>query len=198
MHKNIGIYYIEFITIKRIGDYESIHSVNPLYLIIGKVDWFYEEKNGTKYLVFDSTDENKKVLKNTETFEMELKMSLRQQMMVKKGEYGKDLMKITFDADDNLPLNKPLKLHILTIVVRSVYEKDGKFYRQIYLDECLCELEKCCSAKKLKFQKKLTLIKQMHQKNVCFVITGILKMLDLNLYHMFVINTMMYLWLPMN
>ena len=63
MHKNIGIYYIEFITIKKIGDYESIHSVNPLYLIIGKVDWFYEEKNGTKYLVFDSTDENKKVLK---------------------------------------------------------------------------------------------------------------------------------------
>ena len=42
------------------------------------------------------------------------------------------------------------------------------------------------------FQKKLTLIKQVHQKNVCFVIIGDLKMLDLNLNHMFVINVTMY------
>ena len=44
-------------------------------------------------------------------------------------------------------------------------------------------------------QKELTLIKQVHQKNVCFVIIDILKMLDLNLNHMFVINVMMYCWL---
>ena len=42
------------------------------------------------------------------------------------------------------------------------------------------------------FQKELTLIKQVHQKNVCFVIIGILKMLDLNLNHMFVIDVMMF------
>ena len=42
------------------------------------------------------------------------------------------------------------------------------------------------------FQKELTLIKQVHQKNVCFVIIGALKMLDLNLNHMFVINVKMY------
>ena len=42
--------------------------------------------------------------------------------------------------------------------------------------------------KKLMFQKELTLIKQMHQNNAYFVITGILKMLDLNLNCMFVIN----------
>ena len=57
--------------------------------------------------------------------------------MVKKGGYGKDLMKIKFDTDDDLPLNKPLKLHMLTIFVRSVFEEYGKFYPQIYLDECL-------------------------------------------------------------
>ena len=57
--------------------------------------------------------------------------------MVKKGGYGKDLMKIKFDTDDDLPLNKPLKLLMLTIVVRSVFEEYGKFYPQIYLDECL-------------------------------------------------------------
>ena len=46
-------------------------------------------------------------------------------------------MKIKFDSDGDLPLNKPLKLHMLTIIVRSVCEDEGKFYRQIYLDECL-------------------------------------------------------------
>ena len=48
-------------------------------------------------------------------------------------------MKIKFDADDNLPLNQPLKLHLLTINVRFVFEEDGKFYLQVYLDECLHE-----------------------------------------------------------
>ena len=62
-YKDIDIYYIGYITIKKIGDCENIYSVNPLYLIIGKVDGHIEEKNGSKYLVFDSTDENKEVLK---------------------------------------------------------------------------------------------------------------------------------------
>ena len=60
LYKNVDIYYIGYIIIKKIDDYENIYSVNPLYLIIGIVDGFIEEKNGSKYLVFDSTDENKK------------------------------------------------------------------------------------------------------------------------------------------
>ena len=35
--KNIGIYNIGYITIKKIDNYENVHSVNPLYLMIGKV-----------------------------------------------------------------------------------------------------------------------------------------------------------------
>ena len=53
-------------------------------------------------------------------------------MVVKKGEYGKDFMKIKFDTDDNFPLTEPLKLHMLTIIIRSVFEEDGKFYPNIY------------------------------------------------------------------
>ena len=49
-------------------------------------------------------------------------------------------MKIKFDTDDDLPLNKLLKLHMLTIVIRTVFEEDGKLYPQISLDECLYEL----------------------------------------------------------
>ena len=49
-------------------------------------------------------------------------------------------MKIKFNSDDNLTLNETLKLHNVTIVIISVFEEDGKFYPQIYLDECLYEL----------------------------------------------------------
>ena len=49
-------------------------------------------------------------------------------------------MKIKFDSDDDLPLNKPLKFPTMTIVVRSVFEDKEKYYPQIYLDECLYDL----------------------------------------------------------
>ena len=62
-YKNTGIYYIGYITIKKINDCENINSLNPLYLMIGKVDRYIKENNGNKYLVFTSTDENKEALK---------------------------------------------------------------------------------------------------------------------------------------
>ena len=49
-------------------------------------------------------------------------------------------MKIKFDSDDNLPLNKPLKFHNMTITIRSVFEEDDKLYLQIFLDDTLYEL----------------------------------------------------------
>ena len=49
-------------------------------------------------------------------------------------------MKIKFNSDDNLPLNNKLKLHMLAISVRSVFEEDGKYYLQVFLDECLFKL----------------------------------------------------------
>ena len=58
---------------------------------------------------------------------MELKMKLKQYMAIKKGEPAKDFMKIKFDTNDNLPLNKQLKLQMLTIIVRSVFEEGSKF-----------------------------------------------------------------------
>ena len=41
-------------------------------------------------------------------------------------------MKINFNSDDDLPLNKPLKFHAMTIIIRSVFEEDGKFYPQFF------------------------------------------------------------------
>ena len=49
-------------------------------------------------------------------------------------------MKIKFNPDDNLPLNEILELHMLTVIVRSVFQEDGKYYPQVSLGECLYEL----------------------------------------------------------
>ena len=57
-YKNINIYCIGYIIIKKFSNCENIRSANLQCLIIGKKDGHIEEKNGNKYLVFDSTDEN--------------------------------------------------------------------------------------------------------------------------------------------
>ena len=80
-----------------------------------------------------------------------------------------------------MPLNKLLNLHILTMIVRSVFKDKDKFYAQIYLDKFLYELI---------FQKELMLIKQMHQKNMIFVTIGILKILVLSMSHIFAMAVM--------
>ena len=49
-------------------------------------------------------------------------------------------MKIKFNSDDNSPLNKQLKFLSATIIVRSFFEEDGKYYPQVFLDECLHEV----------------------------------------------------------
>ena len=49
-------------------------------------------------------------------------------------------MKVKFDSDDNLPLNKILKFRVLTIIIKNIFEKDGKYYPQIFLDDCLYEI----------------------------------------------------------
>ena len=87
-----------------------------MYLIIGKVDGYINENNGIKYLAFDSTelhstDENKEVFKKYTRLWGRIKNEIGKTNGGKKGEYGKDFMKIKINTDDNLLLNKPLKLH---------------------------------------------------------------------------------------
>ena len=62
-YKGIDTNNIGYITKKKIGDCMNINSVNPLYLGITHVNGYIEEKGMDKYLVFDSTDENKELLK---------------------------------------------------------------------------------------------------------------------------------------
>ena len=111
-----------------------------MHLIIGKVDGYIEKNNGNKYLVFDSTDENKEVLKKYTELWDEIKNEIETTNGSKKCEYAKDFIKIKFNTDDNFPLSKPLKLLLLTIIARCIFEVDDKFSQQLYLDDCLHEL----------------------------------------------------------
>ena len=49
-------------------------------------------------------------------------------------------MKIKFNSEYDLPLNKPLKFHAMTIIIRSVFKEGGKLHPQVVLDDTLHEL----------------------------------------------------------
>ena len=68
-YQNIGSYYIGYIRIKNIDDYDSIHIENPLYFIIGEDDGNVEERHGNKYLVFACTDKKRSIDKIGRTLE---------------------------------------------------------------------------------------------------------------------------------
>ena len=118
-YKNIGIFYIGYIAIKSISDYENVYSVNPLYLIIGETDGCTQENNGNKYLSSACTDENKKVLETYTKLWEEIKYHIQTINSSKSNEYEKNYIKIKFISDDDFPLNKIL---------------------QVFLDECLYEV----------------------------------------------------------
>ena len=138
--KGINIYYIRYITIKKNDDYESIYSENPLYLLIDHASGYIEEKNGNKYLIFDSaelrsTDENKEVLRKYNEVLNGIKNKIKAINDNKENDYQRDFMKSKFNSDDDLPLNKPLKFHAMTIIIRSALKEEGKLYPQVFLDD---------------------------------------------------------------
>ena len=117
----------------------NINSVNPLYSGITHVNGYIEEKGIDKYLVFDSTDENKELLKKYSDVFNGIMSKIRK-IDDDWLEYAKDYMKIKFSSDDDLPLNKSLKFRLMTITIRYVFEEDGKLYPQVFLDDTLYEL----------------------------------------------------------
>ena len=96
-------------------------------MIIDKVDENFEKKIGNIYLILDSTDKNKEVLIKYAKLWDGIKNSI-EKVNNKLGEYGKDFMKIKFNSDDNLPLNKTLKLHNITIIIRSDFDIIHKLF----------------------------------------------------------------------
>ena len=148
-YKDIGIYNIGYITEKKIDDCEDIYSVNPLclfidhasgyveekdlnplYLNIDHASGYIKEKGVNKYLVFDSTDENKELLKKYNDVFNGIRNKIKK-ISGDECDYEKDYMKIKFNSDDDLPLIKSLKFTLMTITIRCVFE-DGKLYPQLF------------------------------------------------------------------
>ena len=113
--------------------------MDPFFLRVDHVNGYTEEKGRNKYLVFDSKDENKELFKKHNDVFNRIRDKIKE-VCSDKCDYDKDYMKIKFNSDDNLPLNKPFKFHNMTITIRSVFEEDGKLYLQVFLDDTLYEL----------------------------------------------------------
>ena len=106
---------------------------------VDHVSGYIEEKGINKYLIFDSTDENKELLKKYNDVFNGIRDKIKE-VCSDECDYEKDYMKIKFNSDDNLPLNKPLKFLLMTIIIRSVFEEDDKLYPQVFLDDSLYEI----------------------------------------------------------
>ena len=112
--------------------------MNPLYLCNTHANGYIEEINENKYLSFDSIDETKELLKKCNNVFNEIIDKIKKSSN-DEYDYEKDYMEIKFNSDDNLPLKKPLKLHLITIIIRYVFSEGGEFYPQLFLDYFLYE-----------------------------------------------------------
>ena len=129
-YKDIYIYYIGYVTIKT--DLQ-IYSVNPLYLIFIKVNGYFEEINGNKYLMLVPTSESKEKIKKYEELWIKIRDIIRS-ITKDLDVYDKKYIKIKFDSDNELPLHKT------TINVSAVFLKNDKSYPWVFLDECLYKI----------------------------------------------------------
>ena len=105
-YKNIGIYNIGYVTKKRIDKCNNIHSVNPLYLRIDHTIIYIEENGVNKCLVFNSTYKNKELLRKCKDVFNGIREKIKE-ISCGECDYEKYYMKIKFNSDDDLPLNKP-------------------------------------------------------------------------------------------
>ena len=128
-YKNILIYYIGYVTVKVLR-YVKINSVTPWYLIINKINGHIEESIGNKNLMLVPTDGSKDTLKKYE----ELWNKIRDLINLI------NLIKIKFNLNNDLLLNKTLEPSNMRIVATSVFHERSKYYPQVFLDECLYEL----------------------------------------------------------
>ena len=121
-------------------DHVNIDSENRLYLIFNNVNTYIEcnsieESNEDKYLIFASTNKNKKVFKQFTEIWDEIKNQIETINGVESIKYKKDFMKIRFESNGDLPLGKILSIRAMMVVVKSVFQKGNEYYTQVYLHE---------------------------------------------------------------
>ena len=129
-YKDIHIYFIGYVTIKD-SKFLKINSVNPLYLIFNKVNGYFEKIKESKYLMLVPSNESKEKIKKYEELWSKVRDLIRS-ITKKLDGYDEKYMKIKFNSDDELPLNKTIEIPTMTRVVRAVFHENNKYYPQVF------------------------------------------------------------------
>ena len=98
----------------------SVSSVNPLYLMISRIDGFVEKKNDNKYLNLSDTGRSSEILRNYNQVFDGNKYHIKK-INDNDSKYEKDYMKIKLSSDDDIPLNKVLYFPTITVTIRCVF-----------------------------------------------------------------------------
>ena len=119
--------------------YLKTNSINPLNLIFNKVNEYFGEINKSKYLTLVPTNESKEKIKKRHELWSKIRDLIRSMTKI-SDDYDEKYMKIKFNSDDELVLNKLIEIPSMTTVLRAVFHENNKYYPQVYLDECLYKL----------------------------------------------------------
>ena len=138
-YKDLDIFNIGYVTIKKIGCSYDVNSVNSLYLRINDASGYMKEINKDKSLIFDDTDKKKELLEIYDDVFSGI-MSKIKKIDDDWLENSKGYKKTKFNSDDYLPLNKQLKFHTMAVTIRCIFSEDNKLYPQVFLDEALYSL----------------------------------------------------------
>ena len=107
--------------------------------MFNRINGYFEEVNGNKYLTLVPTNESEEKLKKYEELCIKIRDLIRS--VTKKSDgYDEKYMEIKFDSDNELPLNKTIKIPVMVIVVGAFCHENNRYYPQVFLDECLYEL----------------------------------------------------------
>ena len=129
---DIDVYYLGYEHKKKISECNVINSVNPLYLrTVDMKGQFGKGKDDAWCLIISSDDNVFKKL--ADIFE-----SIKNKITEKAWgvvEYDKGYMKIKFESNNILPVDKDVYIHMTTIIIRAIFVQDGKYYPQLFLDD---------------------------------------------------------------
>ena len=129
-YTDIFIYYIGQVAIK---ENVKVYNANPLYLIFRYISRYFEKINWNKYLTLVHTNESKEKIKKYEELWIKIR-DLIMSITTNSDDYDYDEkhIKIKFDLDDELPINKTIEIPTITIVGIAIFLGNIKYYPQVF------------------------------------------------------------------
>ena len=111
--------------------YIKMNRINPLYLIFNELNRYFQKTNGNKYLTLVLINESKEKIKKYKELWIKIRDLIRS-VTKNLDDYDQNYVKIKFNSDDELPLNKMIEIPSMMIVVRAVFHENNKYYPQVF------------------------------------------------------------------